>query len=136
MPTAPFLLAGDQVYFWMHGLQMLDGELTYRDFFQFTPRDTDLIYFGLFRALGAKIAVINIVVLLLGLVLCWICFRLACQILERPAAARLRTILDLDLRPVAQWHATLVKHGAHPGGRSQRLGLPSLPFHAHYQLKL
>ena len=46
LPVTPFLLSDDQVYFWMHGQQMLHGERIYQDFFQFTPPGTTLPYLG------------------------------------------------------------------------------------------
>jgi hypothetical protein len=87
LPNTPFLLNGDQVYFWMHGLQILQGEHIYRDFFQFTPPGTDLFYFALFRTLGPQVWVTNLAVLLLGVAICWTCFRLASQLMEWRCAA-------------------------------------------------
>jgi len=46
LPRTPVLLSGDQLSFWMDGQRILHGELLYRDFFQFTPPGTKLVYFG------------------------------------------------------------------------------------------
>jgi len=78
----PILLGGDQIYFWMDAQRMLHGELPYRDFFQFTPPATDLVYFLPFRLFGPYLWVTNLVVLALGVALCGICFSLATQIME------------------------------------------------------
>ncbi len=51
----PILLGGDQVYFWTYAERMLDGERIYRDFFQFTPPGTDLVYLGLFKLFGPSV---------------------------------------------------------------------------------
>ena len=40
-PRTPFLLNGDQAFFWMDAQRMLNGEHVYQDFFQFTPPGTD-----------------------------------------------------------------------------------------------
>jgi hypothetical protein len=81
-PRVPILLSGDQVFFWMNGQRMLNGELPYRDFFQFTPPGIDLLYFSVFKILGVHIWVTNTVVLALGIALCWLCFSVATQIME------------------------------------------------------
>jgi hypothetical protein len=95
-PRVPILLGGDQLYFWMDAQRMLLGELPYRDFFQFTPPGTDLVYFSLFKLFGPHIWVTNLVVLGLGVALCGICFRIAIQIMEIEFALP-ATILFLTL---------------------------------------
>ena len=44
LSNTPFLQVGDQVYFWVFAQRMLYGETVYRDFFQFTPPGTNLLY--------------------------------------------------------------------------------------------
>jgi hypothetical protein len=83
----PFLLGGDQVYFWMWGQRLLNGEQIYRDFFQFTPPGTDLLYWGAFKLLGARTWVPNLVVLLLGVALCALCLRISKSFMSRGHAA-------------------------------------------------
>jgi hypothetical protein len=95
-PNTPFLLGGDQVYFWTDAQRMLDGGRIYQDFFQFTPPGTDLLYFALFKLFGASLWVTNAVVLVLGVSLCWFCFVLASEIMSRQSAL-LATVLFLVL---------------------------------------
>jgi hypothetical protein len=78
----PFYLEGDQNFFCMYALRMLRGERAYRDFFQFTPPGTDLFYLSLFRLFGPRIWVMNFAVLLVGVILCWVCFHVAQQLME------------------------------------------------------
>jgi len=86
LPNAPFLLGGDQAYFWMDGQRMLYGDQPYRDFFQFTPPGTDLFYLVMFKLFGPYIWVTNMSVLVLGVALTWICYEVAGEIMEpRPA---------------------------------------------------
>ena len=85
-PNVPFLLLGDQNFFWTYALRMLHGERLYQDFFQFTPPGVDLVYLAFFRLLGPHIWVTNLVVLLLGVVLCGVCFHLAQRLMERRLA--------------------------------------------------
>jgi hypothetical protein len=92
----PFLLDGDQVYFWTYGLRMLNRERMYRDFFSIRPPGAALVYAGLFGVLGQKIWVTNLAVLVLGVALCWLCFRVASQIMDARLAF-LTTALFLTL---------------------------------------
>lgn len=96
LPNIPILLSGDQVYFWMNGQRMLNGERPYLDFFQFTPPGTDVFYFGLFKLFGPRIWALNFTVLVLGTALCWVCFKIAEQIMERRFAL-LSTLLFVTL---------------------------------------
>lgn len=77
----PFLLSGDQVFYWMDSVRMIAGERIYREFFKFTPPGTDMTYLGAFRVFGLHLWVPNLIVLVLGVLLCWLCFSLANQFL-------------------------------------------------------
>lgn len=83
----PFLLGGDQALFWTNAQRLLHGELIYRDFLEFTPPGTDLIYLAMFRLLGSWIWVANLVVLVLGVALAWLSFRIARSIMGPAQAA-------------------------------------------------
>jgi hypothetical protein len=82
----PYLLDGDQQFFWTYAQRILHGEQPYRDFFQFTPAGTDFLYLAFFHTLGPRIWVTNLSVLLLGLILFWVCFDIAKQIMPRDLA--------------------------------------------------
>jgi hypothetical protein len=86
-PGTPYLLGGDQVYFWTYAQRLLYGEQVYRDFFQFTPPGTDLLYLGVFKLLGPRIWTTNLVVLLLDASLCLLCLRMARLLMPLPQAA-------------------------------------------------
>jgi hypothetical protein len=113
----PFLLGGDQALFWTNAQRLLHGELIYRDFLEFTPPGTDLIYLGVFRLLGSRIWVPNLVVLLLGVVLCWLCFHIARSIMK-PAHAALAAaafmVLDYGkmLNGTHHWFSVLAVMGS------------------------
>jgi len=92
----PFLLDGDQVYFWTYGMRMLHGERIYQDFFTTRPPGTSLFYSALFGCLGERVWVTNLAVLALGVALCWLCFRIASRIMEG-SFALLATALFLVL---------------------------------------
>jgi len=96
LPGVPVLLGGDQGFFWMYGARMLRDERVYRDFFQFTPPGTDVVYLAAFALLGARIWVVNALVVGLGVALGGVCFRIARGIMsdaEAALAAALFTLL-------------------------------------------
>ncbi|HEX3472846.1 MAG TPA: hypothetical protein VHT28_16820 [Silvibacterium sp.] len=95
-PNIPFLLGGDQVYFWTGAQRMLHGELIYQDFFGFTPPGTDLFYLAWFKLFGPHLWVTNVVVLLLGVALCWVCFSISKLLMELDLAL-LSTLIFLVL---------------------------------------
>jgi hypothetical protein len=82
----PVLLGDDQVFFWMDAQRMLYGERPYIDFFQYTPPGTDLLFLTGFKLFGPRTWVLNAMVVALGTTLCWICFRLANQVLPHRQA--------------------------------------------------
>jgi hypothetical protein len=109
----PFLLGGDQAYFWMGAQKLQSGEMIYRDFFQFTPPGTDLIYAALFSIFGTRIWVSNLVVLVLGVFFACVCFSLARKLM-RDRSAALATALFMvfiygkTLNATHHWFAVLL----------------------------
>jgi hypothetical protein len=109
----PFLLGGDQVYFWMGAQRILDGQVAYRDFFQITPPGTDLIYAAFFKVLGTDIWVPNTVVIALGVLMGCVCFSLSRQLMKGPQAALttglfLVLIYGKALNATHHWFAALL----------------------------
>jgi hypothetical protein len=64
-------------------MRLLHGERVYRDFFQFTAPGTDFFCLSLFRIFGANSWVTDLAVILVGAALCWGCFDLASQLMDR-----------------------------------------------------
>jgi hypothetical protein len=81
--NTPFLLEGDQNFFWAYGMRMLQGQLPYRDFFQFTTPGTDLFFMGMFATFGPHIWVTDVAIVVLGVALCWACHAIAIRIMPR-----------------------------------------------------
>ncbi|WP_035348176.1 hypothetical protein [Edaphobacter aggregans] len=117
LPCTPYLLGGDQVYFWLDAQHMLYGQRIYQDFLEFTPPGTDLFYFSLFKLFGFRIWVANAAVLALGVAFCWICFSLAIGLMRRNSAL-LATALFLilvygkALNATHHWFSVLAVMGA------------------------
>lgn len=87
-PRVPFLIGGDQAYFWMRAMWMLDGKSIYRDFLQFSqPPGLDFVFAALFRIFGLQMWVANAVVLVLGVAFVWLVFSIARRFMRTGAAA-------------------------------------------------
>ncbi len=82
----PILLGGDQIFFWMDAKRLLLGERIYLDFFQFTPPGTDLVYLAFFKLFGPLVWVPNLIVLILGVLFGWVCFRISISFLKTSRA--------------------------------------------------
>lgn len=83
----PYLLSGDQVYFWTGGQQILNGQILYRDFFQYTTPGADLVFAAFFRVFGASVWVTNLVVLVLGVVSACVGFSVSRKLMRVEMAA-------------------------------------------------
>ena len=83
----PFLIGGDQVYFWGRAMRLLEGERLYRDFLQFTqPPGLDLLFLSTFKVFGLRMWVTNVVVLVLGVAFVWVMFSIARRFMRRESA--------------------------------------------------
>jgi hypothetical protein len=116
-PATPFLLGGDQVYFWMNAQRLLHGEQIYRDFFEFTPPGTDLLYLGVFKLFAPRIWTPNVVVLALGTTLCTLCLYISKSIMPRAQAAlatSLYVVFVIGMTPdgTHHWFSLLATMGA------------------------
>ena len=66
LPFVPISFWADQSTYLLNARRMLDGQVIYRDFFQFTPPGTESVYFGLFRLFGPRSWIPDGMLLLLG----------------------------------------------------------------------
>jgi hypothetical protein len=131
-PGVPVLLGGDQGFFWMYALRMLHGEHVYRDFFQFTPPGTDIVYLFAFALLGARVWVANAVVVLLGTLLGGVCLSVARRIMHDGPAALVTAIFTVmvfgqALNGTHHWWSVLAVMGAvavlSPGSTPRRFAV-------------
>jgi len=86
VPHVPILQRDDQITFVVNAVRMLRGEMIYKDFYQYTPPGTDLIYFALFKMFGVRAWIASIVVFLLGMSAFWICYAIAARMMTRASA--------------------------------------------------
>jgi hypothetical protein len=70
----------DQSFYLHNAARMLDGQMIYRDFFQFTPPGTELVYLGLFKLFGVRAWIPNATLVVLGFGLTWLCLTISKKI--------------------------------------------------------
>jgi hypothetical protein len=92
----PIWTGGDAVI-WLHDAhRMLHGEVLYRDFVQITLPATDLLYFVAFKIFGPRMWIANVMLLVLGVTLAWLSYRIALS-LQLGKLALLPPLLFLTL---------------------------------------
>jgi hypothetical protein len=65
-PATPLLLWGDALGYATKGVRILEGELPYRDFFDFVTPGTELVYALLFRVNGVTLSIPNLLMCVLA----------------------------------------------------------------------
>ncbi len=71
-PLIPIWRGEDEGIFLHDAMRMLEGQVIYRDFFQFTLPGTQLVYLALFKAFGLRAWIPNTLLIILGLSLTWL----------------------------------------------------------------
>lgn len=96
--------------------RMYQGEVMYRDFFQFSPPATALVYFFLFKFFGLQPWIINLENVLLGLSLAWLGVIIAKKVTYAnlallPSAIFLVEFYKGFLEPTHHWYSLLAACG-------------------------
>jgi len=71
LPSTPIYQANDQWMFMQDSRRMLDGEVLYRDIFQFVFPGYEAVYAALLKIFGLRTWVPNAVLVVLGVLLAW-----------------------------------------------------------------
>lgn len=71
LPATPVFFENDHFIQMYDAVRIMDGQIMYRDFFQFTFPGTAVWYTALFALFGQKIWLVNATIVLLGLMLTW-----------------------------------------------------------------
>lgn len=105
-------LPGDNRLPLLNAGRMLHGQVIYKDFFQFAPPGTELVYRELFRWFGARAWIPNATMLLLALSLVWLSISLSRKVMSGwavflPGTLLLTISLDHGLDPSHQWFSML-----------------------------
>jgi hypothetical protein len=113
LPATP--IAGtdnDQSLYLHNATRMFYGQMIYRDFFQFTPPGTELVYLGLFKLFGIRAWIPNATLVVLGLGLTWLCVFISRKVLNGltaylPALLFLVLAFDSDLDASHHWFSVI-----------------------------
>ncbi len=111
-PDVPVLFWGDQLLYATNGSRMLAGQMPYRDFFEFLPAGTDLVYASLFRLFGISLWIPNALMVLLATVAVLLITMSAAAVLPRrmvmyPAALAVGLGLYGGLDATHHWFSTV-----------------------------
>jgi len=82
LPHTPILRVGDHSVYLLNAMRMLEGQVIYRDFFQFTLPGTELTYVTLFKVFGRWVGVPNAALISLGLGLTWVTTSISARVMK------------------------------------------------------
>jgi hypothetical protein len=108
----PFVAHDDQTLFFARAVRILHGQVLYRDFFEFVPPGTDLLYAAGFRLFGVHAWLLQAWSIALGLALFCLIAQLAGRILRGLLVllpGLLFVVFDYDIAmvPTHHWFSTL-----------------------------
>jgi hypothetical protein len=111
-PATPIFSGVDHLVNLHNATRMLDGQMIYRDFFRYTPPGTEVVYLVLFRLFGVRAWVPNVMLVLLGLSLTWLCVFISQKVLSGfaaylPGLLFLLIAFHSDLDATHHWYSVL-----------------------------
>jgi hypothetical protein len=112
LPATPFIAHDDQTIFFARAVHILHGQVLYRDFFEFVPPGTGLLYAAGFRIFGVHAWLLQAWSIALGLALFSVITLLARRILHGalillPGLLFLIFDYDVAMVPTHHWYSTL-----------------------------
>ena len=116
-PHTPFLFWGDQLGFAAKGIRVLQGELPYRDFFDFVTPGATLVYAALFRLFGVSMSVPNLLMATLAAAVTFGTTWCAQQLMRGifvvlPSLLTIGFVLSSSMDATHHWFSTLAAMGA------------------------
>ena len=111
-PLSPIYQGDTSPIFLLEARRMLEGEMIYRDFFEFTFPGTQLVYLMLFKLLGPQLWIPSVMLVLLGVSLAGVGHLLSRQVVMGPNAL-LPSLLFVslgftsELDPNHHWYSML-----------------------------
>jgi hypothetical protein len=99
------------------GKRMFEGQMMYRDFFQYTTPGTVLVFFFLFKLFGLRVWIPDLTLLLLGLGLAWLGVVIARKLMRPglallPSAIFLAGVYKNNFDPTHHWYSLLTATAA------------------------
>lgn len=83
-PATPFFTDGDQSIFLYEGERLFNGDVMYRDFFEFTLPGTQALYALMFAIFGLKYWIIGAVTIAIGVSTAWLLLKISEKLLAPP----------------------------------------------------
>jgi hypothetical protein len=116
-PFLPLNIYGDNLLYLAPGQRMYQGEMIYRDFFEFVTPGTALVHFFLFKLFGLRLWIPNLLSLLLGLGLVWLGVVIAKKLMRPslallPSAIFLVGVREFLCDPTHHWYSLLAATAA------------------------
>jgi hypothetical protein len=113
LPHTPVLFWGDAPGFATRGARILNGEMPYRDFFEFLTPGTDLVYAALFRCFGILPWLPNLAMAFLAALTAWLMTYCAAQLVRGwlvalPALLLIGLVLCGSMDATHHWYSTLL----------------------------
>jgi hypothetical protein len=112
LPHIPLLARDDQSIYLLNATRMLYGQVMYRDFFQFTPPGTELLYSALFRWFGVRAWIPQGILILIGVGLTWLGIVISAKLMRGwstllPSLLFLAFAFRSTLDATHHWYSTL-----------------------------
>lgn len=82
LPWTPVFDPGAQDIYLVNAMRMLDGQMIYRDFFDFVAPGTSVVYLGLFKIFGVRAWIPNVMAIVLGVGFVWLTVVIARKVLQ------------------------------------------------------
>jgi hypothetical protein len=117
LPFTP-IYQGDTVpIYLLEAVRMLHGQVTYRDFFQFTFPGTQVFYLLLFDLFGVRAWIPTVVFVLLGLSLAWVGVSVSRRLMSGssvflPSLLFISFAFTTEMDPTHHWFSLLIVMGA------------------------
>src|ERR1700744_228048 len=87
IPNVPLVLWGDNLGFFNDGSRIVQGQLPYRDYFQFLPPGTDLVYAALIKIFGFRIWIPSLTMACLAALAAFLLTLIASRCMKGPIIA-------------------------------------------------
>ena len=83
-PATPFFTDGDQSIFLYEAERIFNGDVMYRDFFEFTLPGTQALYASMFAIFGPQYWIVGAVTLVIGVATAWLLLNISEKLIARP----------------------------------------------------
>jgi len=83
-PATPFFGDSDQSIFLYEAQRIFNGDVMYRDFFEFTLPGTQIFYAAMFAIFGVKFWIVSVTIIAIGVANAWLLIEISKRILPSP----------------------------------------------------